>query len=71
MHQAKWKRYVRPAAAALTTSALTEAALIRLGQTYGSVPAEQAMPLLGDDIVPDPQVVTNHAIDIDAPPGCV
>ena len=72
IREIKWKRYVRPAAAALTTSALTEAALIRLGQTYGSVPAEQAMmPLLGDDIVPDPQVVTNHAIDIDAPPDCV
>ena len=71
IHQTKWRRYLRAAAGALATSALAEAALIRLGQTYGSVPVERAMPLLGDDIVPDPQVVTNHAIDIDAPPDCV
>ena len=29
------------------------------------------MTLPGDDIVPDPQVVTNHAITIDAPQDCV
>ena len=29
------------------------------------------MRLLGDDIVPKPQVVTNHAITIDAPRHCV
>jgi hypothetical protein len=29
------------------------------------------MRLLGDDIVPKPQVVTNHAITIDAPRDCV
>ena len=29
------------------------------------------MTLPGDDIVPDPQVVTNHAITIDAPPESV
>ena len=29
------------------------------------------MRLPGDDIVADPRVVTNHAITIDAPPGCV
>ena len=71
MHHTKWKPFVRDAAAVLAISALAEAVLIRLGQTYGSVPAEQPMRLLGDDIVPDPQVVTNHAIDIDAPPDCV
>jgi hypothetical protein len=70
MRKTNWK-YAEAAAAVLAISALTEAALIRLGQTYGSVPAERAMRLLGDDIVPDPQVVTNHAIDIDAPPDCV
>ena len=71
MHQAKWKPIVRAAAAVLVISALAEAALVRLGRTYGSIPAERAMALLGDDIVPDPQVVTNHAIDIEAPPDCV
>ena len=71
MQQTKRKPNARVAAAVLTICALAEAALIRLGQTYGSVPAERAMPLLGDDIVPHPQVVTNHAIDIDAPPDCV
>ena len=71
MHQTKWKPIVRAAAAVLVISALAEAALVRLGRTYGSIPAERAMALLGDDIVPDPQVVTNHAIDIEAPPDCV
>jgi hypothetical protein len=42
-----------------------------LGQTYGSTPEERRMTLPGDDIVPDPQVVTNHAITIDAPPESV
>ena len=71
MSQTNWKSYGGAAAAVLAISVLTEAALIRLGQTYGSVSAERAMRLLGDDIVPDPQVVTNHAIDIEAPPDCV
>ena len=51
--------------------ALAEAVLIRLGQTFSSTSDERAMRLLGDDIVPNPQVVTNHAITIDAPPDCV
>ena len=66
-----WKPYLKPAAAVLTISALAETGLIRLGQTYGSTPAERAMRLLGDDIVPQAQVVTDHAIDIDAPTDCV
>jgi len=52
-------------------AALTEAVLIRLGQTYGSTSEERALRLPGDDIVPRPQVVTNHAITIDAPPDDV
>jgi hypothetical protein len=48
-----------------------EAVLIRLGQTYGSTPEERELRLLGDEIVPNPQVVTNHAITIDAPADCV
>jgi len=46
---------------------LGEAALIRLGQTYGSTVEERSMALPGDDIVTEPQVVTDHAITIDAP----
>jgi hypothetical protein len=65
------RRYGRTAAALLAAGVLAEAVLIRLGQTYGSTPEERELPLLGDDIVPDPKVVTNHAITIDAPADCV
>lgn len=60
----------RLAAAALLggAAALSEAALIHLGRTYGSTSAERAMSLPGDGIVAEPMVVTNHAITIDAPP---
>jgi hypothetical protein len=51
--------------------ALAEAVLVRLGHTYGSTAAERRTPLPGDDIVPRPTVVTDHGIDIDAPPECV
>ncbi len=56
------------AAVLIGGAALSEAALIHLGRTYGSTPDERAMRLPGDDIVPNPVVVTNHAITIDAPP---
>ena len=59
---------LRPAALVLLIGATVEAALIRLGQTYGSTPEERAMRLPGDDVVPEAQVVTNHAITVDAPP---
>jgi hypothetical protein len=71
MHQTTWKPDLKTAAGVVAIAALAEAALIRLGQTYGSTPAERAMSLPGDDIVPNPQVVTDHAIDIDAPSDCV
>jgi hypothetical protein len=45
--------------------------LIHLGQTNESTPDECCMPLPGDDIVPNPQAVTNEAITIDAPPEAV
>ena len=64
-------RYAGRIAAVVGAGVVAEAALIRLGQTYGSTPDERAMRLLGDDIVPNPQVVTNHAITIDAPPDSV
>ena len=56
------------AAVLMGGAALSEAALIHLGRTYGSTPEERAMRLPGDDIVAKPGVVTNHAITIDAPP---
>jgi hypothetical protein len=49
-------------------AAVAETALIRLGTTYGSTAQERAMPLPGDEIVPHPDVVTDHAITIDAAP---
>lgn len=60
-------RWVRKAAFLVAFGAAVEAVLIRLGQTYGSTPEERELRLLGDQIVPNPQVVTNHAITIDAP----
>jgi len=59
------------AAGAIALAGLAEAALIHLGRTYGSTAAEQMGALPGDDIVRDPQVVTDHAITIDSPPGAV
>ncbi len=62
----------RTAALAVTgATAITELALIRLGTTYGSTPDERVASLPGDDIVSEPDVVTNHAITIDAPPSAV
>ncbi|MCV2392814.1 hypothetical protein OEB99_00680 [Actinotalea sp. M2MS4P-6] len=40
-----------------------------LGRTYGSTPAERAAALPGDEIVPRPSAVTDHAITIAAEPG--
>jgi uncharacterized protein YndB with AHSA1/START domain len=61
-------RLVAGAAVLAGGAALTEAVLIHLGRTYGSIPDERAMRVPGDDIVAKPVVVTNHAITIDAPP---
>jgi len=62
------KRPVRTAAALLVASAVAETVLVRLGGTFGSIPQERAAALPGDDIVPRPDVVTDHAITFDAPP---
>jgi hypothetical protein len=61
----------RYAAGVLGSIVLVEAALVRLGRTYGSTSRERALQLPGDDIVEDPEVVTDHAITIDAPPAAV
>ena len=57
--------------AALGVAALGEAALIHLGRTYGSTRHERDITLPGDGIVGHPDVTTDHAITIDAPPSAV
>jgi hypothetical protein len=46
----------------------TAGALQVLGRTAGSTSAERRAHLPGDDLVTCPQLVTDHAITIDAPP---
>jgi hypothetical protein len=58
-------------AVAAGAAAACEAMLVQLGRMHGSTAEERAMRLPGDDIVPDPVVVTNHAITIDASVECV
>jgi hypothetical protein len=48
-----------------------EAVLVYFGRTYGSTARERMRSLPGDDIVATPEVATNHAITIDAPPESV
>jgi hypothetical protein len=48
-----------------------EAVLVYFGRTYGSTARERMMALPGDDIIATPEVATNHAITIDAPPESV
>ena len=59
---------VQVATALIAGATLAEAALVHLGRTYGSTHEERTMRIPGDDVVPNPVVVTNHAITIDAPP---
>lgn len=63
--------YAKGAGAALALTVIGEAALIRLGRTYGSTRTERDAELPGDDIVPYPTMITDHAITIDAPVDCV
>ena len=42
-----------------------------LGRTAGSTPAERRARLPGDELVPHPQLVTDHAVTIDAPAAAV
>src|SRR5829696_8141190 len=39
-----------------------------LGRTYGATRAERRRSLPGDGLCADPQIVTTHAVTIDAPP---
>jgi hypothetical protein len=65
------RRSVRTGGVLISAAAVAELGLIYLGQTYGSTAEERRRPLPGDDIVPNPDVVTNHATTIDAPPEAV
>jgi hypothetical protein len=56
---------------ALGLVAGAEAVLVRLGRTYGSTAAERGLALPGDRVVPHPQVVTDHAVTLAAPPAQV
>ena len=47
------------------------AALQVLGRVAGSSRAERRATLPGDELVPDPQLVTDHALTINAPPAVV
>ena len=47
------------------------AALQLLGRTAGSAPGERRSELAGDDVVTDPNAVTNHAVTIAAPPEAI
>lgn len=49
------------------TALTTYAALQVLGRGAGSTVAERRAPLPGDDVVDEPQMVTDHAITIEAP----
>jgi hypothetical protein len=57
--------------AAATVAAAVETGLIHLGRTYGSTVEERRTSLPGDDIITDPDVQTDHAVTIDAPPSAV
>jgi hypothetical protein len=59
---------LQAALAAAGVAAALWATTYRLGRTYGSTPAERSVALPGDDIVPVPTAVTDHAITIDAAP---
>src|SRR5919198_776594 len=71
--------WARPRGGVLVTEAARRAALAGgaaaalaaaqwLGRTSGSTRAERRRRLPGDQLVPEPTVVTNHAVTIPAPP---
>jgi hypothetical protein len=57
--------------AILVAAAGAEAGLIHLGRTYGSTPQERTMRLPGDGVIVAPEVQTDNATTIDAPPSQV
>jgi hypothetical protein len=61
----------RTLAALVCGGAFAYASLLWLGRSYGSCARERDSAMPGDGIVAQPQVTTDHAITIDAPPSCV
>jgi hypothetical protein len=61
----------RVAFGSLTAAGLAGVAMVRLGRTYGSTVEERVACLPGDELIADPEVQTDHAITIDAPPSAV
>ncbi len=59
----------RPTTVSLVSAAAGYAALQFLGRTAGSTWAERRAALPGDDLVQCPQIVTDHAVTIAAPPA--
>jgi hypothetical protein len=59
--------------AGLAAGAITGCGLVLqlLGREYGSTAAERAIALPGDELVPDPTLVTNHAITVDVEPAAL
>src|SRR4051794_9710247 len=52
-----------------TTACVAGYSLLQwLGRTYGSTRGERRRLLPGDELCADPQIVTTHAVTIDAPP---
>jgi hypothetical protein len=58
----------RTAALAAAAVAAGYATLQWLGRTYGATRAERRRALPGDELCADPEIVTTHAVTIDAPP---
>lgn len=61
----------RGLAVGASTALAGYAALQALGRVAGSTAAERSAALPGDDLVDDPQMVTDHATTIQAPPDVV
>jgi hypothetical protein len=55
--------------ALVAVAAVAEATLIHLGRTYGATRSERSQRLPGDELIAHPDVQTDHATTIDAPPG--
>ena len=59
------------ALAGLAAVAAVEGAAQWLGRTYGSTAEERRRSLAGDELVAEPDFITDHATTIDAPPEAV
>lgn len=62
---------MRRTTATVAALGTTYTALQLLGRRAGSTAAERAAAAPGDDLVPCPQLRTDHAVTIDAPPAAV